>query len=212
MKKVYGIIYKITNKINNKTYIGQTTNKRGFDGRYCGNLRKNTHNLDLKRDIEKYGIDNFDIDKKFDKAYSQEELNKLEQLYIKTYNLLDSKYGYNKILDYEHIIRNNKKGKEFNRPVIDLQNLKVFNSLSDLSKYYNLNPSIVGYSLNNYYNPFVDRITYRFAYVDDFKNSLDECFSFNINLDDIFSDIVIEEMDDKNTIPQSKYSYSYNHI
>ena len=32
--KQYGIIYLIRNKINNKCYIGQTINKRGFKGRY----------------------------------------------------------------------------------------------------------------------------------------------------------------------------------
>ena len=33
-KEVYGIIYVIRNKVNNKLYIGQTTNKKGFNGRY----------------------------------------------------------------------------------------------------------------------------------------------------------------------------------
>ena len=33
-KEVYGIIYKITNTIINKCYIGQTRSKRGFRGRY----------------------------------------------------------------------------------------------------------------------------------------------------------------------------------
>lgn len=33
-KIVYGIVYRITNIKNNKTYIGITTNKRGFKGRY----------------------------------------------------------------------------------------------------------------------------------------------------------------------------------
>lgn len=32
--EVYGVIYKITNKINKKTYIGQTKGKRGFESRY----------------------------------------------------------------------------------------------------------------------------------------------------------------------------------
>ena len=32
--KIYGIIYLIINKVNNKCYVGQTTNEKGFNGRY----------------------------------------------------------------------------------------------------------------------------------------------------------------------------------
>ena len=34
--EVYGIIYDIRNKINNKHYIGQTIRNNGFNGRYTG--------------------------------------------------------------------------------------------------------------------------------------------------------------------------------
>lgn len=39
--EVYGVIYKITNTINNKVYIGQTTQNKGFDRRYK-HRKKNT--------------------------------------------------------------------------------------------------------------------------------------------------------------------------
>lgn len=89
----YGIIYKIRNKINNKIYIGQTIRK--FKKRYSGELEKRTHNEHLKRSIQKYGIENFEIDEEFDIAYSKEELDKLEDMYIKIYNCCDENYGYN---------------------------------------------------------------------------------------------------------------------
>ena len=89
----YGYIYKITNWINSKIYIDQTTIE--FEKRYKGTI-KNTHNEHLKRAIEKYGEENFIIEKEYDFANSQEELNELEIKYIYEFNSTDSNYGYNK--------------------------------------------------------------------------------------------------------------------
>jgi group I intron endonuclease len=110
MQEIYGIIYKIRNKINNKLYFGQTTNKRGFRGRYSNKgfgikriynryiLRKNNnlaYNKHLFRSIEKYGFDNFEVDENFDVAYSKKELDSLEDLYIKIYETTKPNRGYN---------------------------------------------------------------------------------------------------------------------
>ena len=92
--ETYGIIYKIENLVNGKVYIGQTTSS--FDKRYGNNLENNTHNEHLKRSIKKYGIENFDISKEFDIAFSKDELDIKEQLWIRYYNSCDIKYGYNK--------------------------------------------------------------------------------------------------------------------
>ena len=89
----YGVIYKNTNINNNKCYIGQTT--VGFDRRYSGNLYKNTKNSYLKRSIEKYGIENFEIIKIFDVAFSRNELNIKEMYWIDYYNSNVSDSGYN---------------------------------------------------------------------------------------------------------------------
>lgn len=91
----YGIIYKITNKINNKVYIGQTIKKYGFKQRYSYNLSKNTKNLHLKSSIEKYGIENFEIIEEFDIAYSKEELDNKEKYWISYYKSNNNDYGYN---------------------------------------------------------------------------------------------------------------------
>ena len=52
--EIYGIIYKIENKINGKVYIGQTSQKGGFDRRYKNNLLDYTSNEHLKYSLEKY--------------------------------------------------------------------------------------------------------------------------------------------------------------
>lgn len=95
-REIYGIIYLIRNNINNKIYIGQTIKKGGFDERYGNNLRDYTHNEHLRNSIDKYGIENFHIDKEFNVAYSQEELNSLEDMYIKLYEATNPDKGYNK--------------------------------------------------------------------------------------------------------------------
>lgn len=101
IKEPYGVIYKVTNRINNKIYIGQTIQIengiiKGFKNRYGGNLLKNTDNEHLKNSINFHGIENFEIIPVWDIAYSQEELDFLEDKYIKEYKTLDKRYGYNK--------------------------------------------------------------------------------------------------------------------
>ena len=91
----YGIIYLITNKINGKKYVGQTTRKGGFKERYCNNIEKYTHNKHLKASIYKYGIENFEIIEEFDVAYSKEELDSKEQKYILEFRATDFNFGYN---------------------------------------------------------------------------------------------------------------------
>lgn len=94
-KQKYGIIYKIQNKINGKIYIGQTIKKYGFDQRYSYDLYKNTKNIHLKSSIEKYGIENFEIIKEFDIAYTKEELDEKEKYWISFYKTTNPNYGYN---------------------------------------------------------------------------------------------------------------------
>ena len=93
-KNVYGYIYMIKNTVNGKIYFGQTIHD--FDSRYMGDIEKHTHNEHLRCSIEKYGIENFEITKEFDVAYSKEELDALEDLYICIYDTINYKYGFNK--------------------------------------------------------------------------------------------------------------------
>jgi group I intron endonuclease len=84
------IIYKITNLINNRIYIGQTIKKiRARWRSHC--YSKNTY---IGRAINLYGKDNFKIEE-IDKAYNIEELNQKEIYWISFYNSTYKKIGYN---------------------------------------------------------------------------------------------------------------------
>ena len=88
-------IYKITNLVNNKNYIGQTINS--IDKRFKKHLSQvNCKNIcsALYSAINKYGKDNFMVESIIVGNYTKDELNDLEMFYIKKYNSL-SPNGYN---------------------------------------------------------------------------------------------------------------------
>ena len=88
-------IYKITNLVNNKIYIGQTINS--IDKRFKQHLSQvNCANIcsALYSAFTKYGKENFIIESIVSGEYSREELNELEIFYIKKFDSL-SPNGYN---------------------------------------------------------------------------------------------------------------------
>ena len=82
-----GYIYLVTNKINNKKYIGKRK-KSVFDKNYYGSGKY------LINALNKYGKENFLIEI-LDWAKSEDELNNLEKYYIEKYNCVDSNDYYN---------------------------------------------------------------------------------------------------------------------
>lgn len=88
------IIYKVTNIINGKVYIGQTCNTLDY--------RRSQHERDCKyhrnsyfhEALLKYGFDNF-VWEIIDSSDTQEGIDELEKMYIKEYKTTDKKYGYN---------------------------------------------------------------------------------------------------------------------
>lgn len=88
-------IYKITNKINNKVYIGQSVDiKIRFKDHKSKQKRDREPNSHLYRSIEKYGIHNFEFE--ILEECSPQELNQKETFYIKKFTSDDKEFGYNK--------------------------------------------------------------------------------------------------------------------
>lgn len=84
-------IYKITNTINGKVYIGLTTNslKTRFK-QHCDEARKGRSGRPICQAIKKYGRSAFAIEQ-LDTAKDLEELKALERHYIAEYDSLAEK-------------------------------------------------------------------------------------------------------------------------
>lgn len=95
MLEVYGIIYKITNKINGKIYIGQTINS--IEYRFSQHSRSVNRNVKvhsvITKAIKKHGAENFSIEK-IDEAFTKIELDEKEIRYINELNSIVPN-GYN---------------------------------------------------------------------------------------------------------------------
>lgn len=91
-------IYKITNILNNKVYIGQSASiKSRWCNHKCG-LRTNTHSSrHLQSSWNKYGEENFNFE--VVEECSIEELNDKESYYIDFHNSLNPEFGYNRVQD-----------------------------------------------------------------------------------------------------------------
>ena len=129
------IIYKITNKINNKVYIGQTI--KTLEERWKQHLSaaNNNDHKHLYQSINKYGKDNFIIEI-IDQAKDIDDLNQKEKYWVDYYNSLDPNIGYNNIeggitnpMNYETI-------KEFHNKRMRSEEVKtkISNTMKKLRK------------------------------------------------------------------------------
>ena len=82
-----GYIYKTTNLINLKIYIGQKTSEI-FMPHYFGSGTK------IKHAIKKYGVDNFKVEL-IEECFTLKDLDDREIYWIKFYNATDRDIGYN---------------------------------------------------------------------------------------------------------------------
>lgn len=87
-----GLIYLITNKVNDKRYVGQTC--RLWPKRKKEHINSPDNSSIIDRAIQKYGSDNF-IFEIIDETDNQKNLNLFEKFWIRRYKTFVSQHGYN---------------------------------------------------------------------------------------------------------------------
>jgi len=109
------VVYKYTNKVNGKVYIGITS--RGLERRHKEHLMevdRASRNLPFYNALRKYGEENFELEQ-IDTADSYDELLEKEKFYIKLYNSfvdsLDSN-GYNATIGGDGIVGLDRSGEK----------------------------------------------------------------------------------------------------
>lgn len=162
-------IYKITNLINNKIYIGYTS--RTIERRFYEHKRDSfsksdkSQNSCLHQAIKKYGKENFIIEEILNFNESEQDWRELEQYYISFYNSL-APNGYNILVGGDSppvkYGNDNFKTKLSDEELAFLcEDLKNNLNLSykDLSKKYNISESQL-YNINSGKSRFNNNLTY----------------------------------------------------
>jgi len=119
-------IYKISNKINGKVYIGQTARSsiNNRFARHLSDLRKNKHHsILLQRAWNKYGESSFEFSI-IQQAPEDTDLNELEIYWIAKLNSNNPNHGYN----IAGKIRESKRSKM--KPVRCTQTGEIFESIN----------------------------------------------------------------------------------
>lgn len=137
-------VYKITNKINNKCYIGSSTrvNKRWQQHKLDAfNSNNEKYNYPLYNAFRKYGVENFTFEILKDDFSSIQEMQAFEQYQILHYNSLVPN-GYNQTLhtDSNSIASENSQKyiKTISKPCALVDNfnniLEIYSSLHDAAE------------------------------------------------------------------------------
>lgn len=122
-------IYKYTNKINGKHYIGQSINieARQYNHKSATyNEKASDYNSQFHQAVRKYGgFENFDFEviaELTPEEYTRESLNNLEKFFIKFYNSYTN--GYNATPGGEENPLRSQKGTKNGRSLLDEEEVK----------------------------------------------------------------------------------------
>lgn len=197
-------IYKFENLINNKCYIGQSSNLEDRYKKHMYNINDLSHQEVLYKAFRKYGVENFsyEILEKFE-IYSLEKLNKLEQEYIKKYNTLIPN-GYNMIPG-----GNNgaglSKGIEVEQYSLSGEYVQTFSSAKQASEELNINHSNICACCRNERNIAGD---YQWKY----SKSNKEIFKITKVKIPIYDNIIQQYDKNNNLIREYKTIFEANNI
>lgn len=140
-----GYIYLMTNKVNGKVYVGQTTTTIEHRmGQHFSNDKRSTTHV-VKNAIRKYGKDAFEVSELFrTDAKTKNELvsilNEKEKEYILQYHSLVSENGYNVDKGGSSV---NYLGVAVDVYDLDKNFISTFDSINECARYYDVDSGII---------------------------------------------------------------------
>jgi len=149
-----GYIYKIKNKIDNKTYIGQTT--QDLESRWRNHRKNSSKCRYLNSAFKKYGVENFEFKLvciTFDNQLDDMEIKYIEQYKCLVPNGYNIRLGGNSGKHHEETKRKIAATLLKNRKIVqfDIQGnrLKSFYCLREAAEYVGCSPSSIGHCCND---------------------------------------------------------------
>lgn len=129
-------IYLITNKINNKKYVGQSTDIEYRWHQHCLNVNRSNKKSLIKSAMKHYGVENFTFE--ILEICLPEDLDEKEKFYISKYNtyyLAEESNGYNMTFGGEGQNGNGKKVKQYD---LNGNFIKEYNSIIEAARQCNV--------------------------------------------------------------------------
>lgn len=123
----YGIIYKATNFINGKVYIGQTTSP--LFKRKSAHI-KNKNKKGFSKAIQKYGKENFIFEEIYT-AFDKQELDKSEEYFILFYDSTNKDRGYNLVALATHSTKGYKHSSESIKNMMEGRKNRIYKPHSE---------------------------------------------------------------------------------
>lgn len=129
-------IYKITNQINGKMYIGQSVH---IERRWQEHCRPSTASV-ISKAIKKYGVQNFTFD--IIEECEEKDLNKRESYWINEYqSLIPNGYNISDVTESNHSSYVYFSKQDLYKIIDDLKNTEL--SLVDIANKYSVNVSTI---------------------------------------------------------------------